>query len=38
MIISPNMAIEFLDYWDQEEYEIIKQKWKDIPKELFSNG
>lgn len=29
-------AIEFLDLWDQGYFEIIKQKWKDVPEEVFN--
>lgn len=29
-------SIEFLDLWDQEDFETIKQKWKDVPEEVFN--
>ena len=36
-IRSPNEAIEFLDRWDQEEYDIILSKWPDVPKEVLTS-
>ena len=35
-IRSPNEAIEFLDHWDREEYDIILSKWPDVPKEVLT--
>lgn len=33
---SPEEAIEFLDLWDQENFETIKSKWNDVPSEIFN--